>query len=379
MSALRIRPVASKADRKAFVDFAWRVYRDDPAWVPPLKSEVMGLITPGENPWFEHARAQLWLAERDGAVVGRISAQVDDLVQVHWEKGLGHWGLFEALDEETARALIATAESWLGEQGMANSMGPISLSIWDEPGLEIEGFEEPPTAMMGHHRPEYRGWIEAAGYAKAKDLVTYGLDITHWEDPLLTRLIAMGERNSRIRVRTVDKSRFTEEAAIILNLLNDAWSDNWGFVPLTPVEIAYAAKKLKPIIFEELVRIAEYDGEPIAFMITIPDVNELTGDLDGRLFPFNWMKLLWRLRRPRTRRLRVPLMGVAKAYQQSRLASQLAFMMIEYTRRDATSKYGATHGEFGWILEDNKGMQSIAQLPGAKINHRFRIYEKALS
>jgi GNAT superfamily N-acetyltransferase len=382
MSALVIRPVRTKADRRAFVDFAWRVYRDDAAWVPPLKAEVMGLITPGENPWFEHARAELWLATRGGEIVGRISAQVDDLVQEHWEKGLGHWGMFEALDGGTAAALIATAEDWLREHGMSRSMGPISLSIWDEPGLEIEGFDEPPTAMMGHHRPEYQAWIEAAGYGKAKDLVTYGLDITSWEDPLLDRLIAMGERNPRIRIRMVDKSKFAREAEIVLGLLNDAWSDNWGFVPLTPSEIAYAGKKLKPIIFEELVRIAEYDDgsgfRPIAFMITIPDINELTRDLDGRLFPFGWAKLLWRLRSPRVRRLRVPLMGVAREYQQTRLASQLAFMMIEYTRRDGTSKYGATHGEFGWILEDNKGMLSIAQLPGARVNHRYRIYEKAL-
>ena len=189
MNAIRIRPVETKADKRAFVDFAWRVYRDETAWIPPLKSEVMALLTPGDNPWFEHGRAQLWLAERGGEVVGRISAQVDDLVQQHWEKGLGHWGMFEALDGEAAAALIATAEQWLRAQGMTKSMGPISISIWDEPGLEIEGFEEPPTVMMGHHRPEYRGWIEAAGYAKAKDLLTYGLDITRWEDPLLDRLI----------------------------------------------------------------------------------------------------------------------------------------------------------------------------------------------
>jgi hypothetical protein len=382
MSELTIRPVRTKADRRAFVDFVWRVYRDDPAWVPPLKSEVLALITPGENPWFGHGRAQLWLAERDGEIVGRISAQVDDLVQQHWEQGLGHWGLFEALDGEAAAKLIATAEEWLRGQGMTKAMGPISISIWDEPGLEIEGFAEPPTVMMGHHRPEYEAWVEAAGYAKAKDLLTYALDISHWEDPLLDRLIAMGERNKNIRIRPVDKSNFAREAEIVLGLLNDAWSDNWGFVPLTPAEIAYAGKKLKPIIFNELVRIAEYDDgsgfKPIAFMITIPDVNELTRDLDGRLFPFGWVKLLWRLRKPRTRRLRVPLMGVAKQFQQSRLASQLAFMMIEYTRRDATTKFGASHGEFGWILEDNKGMLSIAQLPGAQLNHRYRIYEKAL-
>ena len=377
-SAVTIRPVETKKDKQAFVDFAWEVYKDDPAWVPPLKDEVHGLITPGKNPWFEHGHAQLWLAERDGKVVGRISAQVDDLVQDHMGQGIGNWGFFDALDEETGKALIKTAEDWLRKEGMTSSLGPISLSIWDEPGLEIEGFAEPPTAMMGHHRPEYQAWIERAGDEKAKDLVTYGLNIEHWEDPMIDRLIAMGERNPKICVRMVDKSKFNEEARLILNLLNDAWSNNWGYVPLTEAEIAYAGKKLKPIIFNELVRVAEVEGEPVAFMLTIPDINELTKDLNGELFPFNFIKLLWRLRKPRTRRLRVPLMGVAKKLHHTRLASQLAFMMIEYTRREGTKKYGATHGEFGWILEDNKGMLSIAQLPGASINHRYRIYEKKL-
>ena len=377
-SALTVRPIESKADRKKFVDFAWDVYRDDPAWVPPLKDEVHGLLDPKKNPWFQHAKAQLWLAERGGKVVGRISAQVDQLVQDEMGQGTGQWGMYEVLDAEASAALIATAEDWLRKQGMKRALGPISLSIWDEPGLEIEGFDEPPTAMMGHHRPEYQGWIEVAGYEKAKDLITYALDITNWQDPLIDRLIAAGERNPRIRIRNVDKSKFDQEAALILNLLNDAWSNNWGYVPLTPAEIAYAGKKLKPIIFPELVRIAEVDGEPVAFMLTIPDINELTKDLNGELFPFNFIKLLWRLRKPRTRRLRVPLMGVARKLHGSRLASQLAFMMIEFTRRDAVSKFGATHGEFGWILEDNKGMLSIAQLPGAEINHRYRIYEKAL-
>src|SRR3954465_9514852 len=264
-SALTIRPVRNKKDKKAFADLAWEVYKDDSHWVPPLKDEVHGLITPGKNPWFEHARAQLWLAERGGKIVGRISAQVDDLVQEHMGAGIGQWGMFEALDGEAAAALIATAEDWLPKQDMTRGLGPITLSIWDEPGLEIEGFAEPPTVMMGHHKPEYHAWIEAAGYQKAKDLLTYEVDIAHWEDPKIDRLIAMGERNPRIRIRKVDKSKFNEEARIVLNLVNDAWADNWGYVPLTQSEIAYAGKKLKPIIFNELVRIAELDGEPVAF------------------------------------------------------------------------------------------------------------------
>ena len=377
-AALAVRRVATPADRKRFVDFAWDVYRDDPAWVPPLKDEVHGLLTPGKNPWFEHGRLALWLAERGGRVVGRISAQVDDLVQQHMGEGLGQWGMFEALDGEAAAALIETAESWLRAEGMTSSLGPISISIWDEPGLEISGFDQPPTVMMGHHRPEYAPWIEAAGYSKAKDLLTYEVDIASWNDPMIDRLVAAGDRNKRVRIRKVDKSCFDREAAIILNLLNDAWSDNWGFVPLTAAEIAYAGKKLKPIIYEELVRIAEVDGEPAAFMITLPDINELIRDLDGRLYPFGWAKLLWRLRRPRTKRARVPLMGVAKKFHGSRLASQLAFMLIEFTRRDLVANYGTTRGEFGWILEDNKGMLSIAELPSARVNHVYRIFEKAL-
>jgi len=375
---LTIRPVESKKDKRAFVDFAWEVYRNDPAWVPPLKDEVHGLITPGKNPWFEHGKAKLWLAERGGKVVGRISAQVDDLVQEHMAPGTGQWGFLDALDEETAHALIATAEDWLRQQGMKNSLGPISLSIWDEPGLEIEGFDEPPTAMMGHHRPEYQAWIESAGYHKAKDLLTYEVDIANWHDPKIDRLITAGERNPHVRIRMADKSKFAEEARTILKILNEAWSNNWGYVPLTEAEIAYAGKKLKPIIYNELVRIAEIDGEPVAFMLTIPDINELMKDLNGELFPFGFVKLLWRLRNPKTRRVRVPLMGVAKKLHHSRTASMLAFMMIEYTRREAVGKFGVQVGEFGWILDDNKGMLSIAELPGARVNHRYRIYERQL-
>lgn len=375
---LSIRRVESKADRKAFVDFAWDVYRDDPYWVPPLKDEVHGLLDPKKNPWFGHGRAALWLATRGGRPVGRISAQVDDLVQEHMAPGTGQWGMFEALEGEAAAQLIATAEDWLREQGMTRALGPISISIWDEPGLLIQGFEQSPMVMMGHHRPEYRAWIEAAGYRKAKDLFTYELDIRIDMIPVIDRLIKAGEKNPRIRIRNVDKSRFQEEAAIILNLLNDAWSDNWGFVPLTEAEIAYAGKKLKPIIYEDLVRIAEYEGEPVAFMMTIPNINELIRDLNGELFPFGWAKLLWRLRNPRTKRVRVPLMGVAKKLQGGRLAGQLAFMLIEHIRRACVGKYGVTHGEFGWILEDNQGMMSIAQLPGANINHTYRIFEKDL-
>ena len=375
---LIIRRVETKADRNAFVDFAWTVYANDPAWVPPLKDEVHGLIDARRNPWFGHGRACFWLATRDGQTVGRISAQIDELVQTHMQAGLGQWGMFDALDGEAAASLIMTAEDWLRGEGMRSALGPISISIWDEPGLLIEGFDQPPLAMMGHHRPEYAAWIDAAGYEKARDLYTSELDIRPDLPPVVQRLIAAGEKNPRIRLRNVDKSRFDSEAAIILHLLNDAWSDNWGFVPLTDAEIAYAGKKLKPIIYEDLVRIAELDGEPVAFMLTIPDINELIADLDGRLFPFGWAKLLWRLRNPKVKRVRVPLMGVAKKLQGGRIAGQLAFMLIDSIRRTCVEKYGVSQGEFGWILEDNQGMNSISEMSRATVNHRYRIYQKDL-
>ncbi len=376
--ALTISPVTTKADRKAFVDLAWDIYKDDPHWTPPLKDEVMGLITPGKNPWFEHGRAQLFLAKRGGRPVGRISAQVDDLVLEHMGAGTGNWGFLDAFDEATALKLIEAAEGWLREQGMTRALGPISLSIWDEPGLLIKGFDDKPVVMMGHHKPEYAGWVEEAGYGKAKDLVTYEVPTKIEYPPVLNRLIEAGTKNPRIVIRDVDKSKFDSEAAIILDILNDAWSDNWGYVPLTPSEIAYAGKKLKPIIYEDLVQIAYYDGQPVAFIMCIPDINEMTDDLDGKLFPFGFAKLLWRLHKPRVKRVRVPLMGIRKSFHGSRLAGQLAFMLIEKVREASREHYGVQRGEFGWILEDNQGMMSIAQLPGADTNHVYRIYEKAL-
>ena len=375
---LTIRPVTDKAGRKTFVDLAWVLNKSDPHWVPPLKSEVHALLDPSENPWFEHAEAMLFLAERDGVPVGRISAQVDRLVQETMGQGIGQWGFLDAGDADTATALFAAAEDWLRGRGMTRSMGPFSLSVWDEPGLLVEGHDHAPTVMMGHNSPAYEAWVEVAGYRGVKDLYTYELDITQTMPPLVQRIIASGERNPHIRIRTVDKSRFGEEAAIILGILNDAWSDNWGFIPLTDAEIAYAGKKLKPLVFEDLVRIAELDGEPVAFMMTLPDLNEFIRDLDGRLFPFGWAKLLWRLHNPRARTMRVPLMGVVKRLQASRLAGQLAFMLIERIRVASVEVYKAQRGEIGWILEDNQGMRSMAEAIESNVNKVYRIYEKAL-
>jgi hypothetical protein len=377
-----VRPVSSRADRTAFVELAYALNRGDPNWVPPLRSEVYGLIDPGENPWFGHAEAQLFLARRGGRPVGRISAQVDRLVLEHMGAGTGQWGLLEAADEEAARALIAAAEDWLRGKGMTRALGPFSLSIWDEPGVLVKGHDHPPMVMMGHHDRAYQGWIERSGYEGVKDLLTYELDVTAPFPPLIRRIVASGEKNPRLRIRKAVRKRFAEEAAIVLGILNDAWSENWGYVPLTDAEIAYAGKKLRPIVIEDLVLIAEHDSgdgfEPVAFMMALPDVNEFIRDLNGRLFPFGWAKLLWRLRRMRPTGGRVPLMGVVKRLHASRLASQLAFMMIERIRVAGAETYGITRGEIGWVLDDNEPMKAIADAIGSRVNRIYRIYGKAL-
>ena len=381
--ALSVRPVASKRDTKAFIELAYRLNAGDPNWVAPLREEVAATINPRKNGWFSHAEAQLFIAERDGKPVGRISAHIDFLAleqppEQGFGPGTGFWGLFEAEDENAASALLNAAEDWLRGKGMTRALGPVSLSIWEEPGLLVKGHDHPPTVLMGHHPAHYRAWIEKRGYAPAKKLLTYDLDVSKQFPQIVQRIVANGEKNPRIRIRQVDKSRFAEEAAVILAILNDAWSDNWGFVPLTQPEIDDVGKKLKPLVFEDLIRIAELDGEPVAFMVTLPDLNEALKPLKGSLLPFGWAKLLLWLRRPKANTMRVPLMGVVKRLQSSRMASQLAFMMIEYIRRAAVANYGATRGEIGWILDDNQGMVAIADAIDSKVNREYMIYQKGL-
>ncbi len=382
-SHISIEPVSGKAGRAAFVDLG-RAFSDRlENFVPQIRSEQLELVDPDKNPFFAHARVQLFIAKSGGRAVGRISAHIDELAltmppEQGFGPGTGFFGYFDAEDETVAHALLAAAEGWLAGQGMTRALGPISLSIWEEPGLLISGQDHPPMMMMGHHPTHYAGWIEAAGYARAKTLYTYDLDITNGFGPLVQRLVQSGQRNERIHVRRVDKSRWDEEVAIILAILNDAWSDNWGFVPFTPAEVAYAGKKLRAIIHEELNMIAEVDGRPVAFMLTWPDANSALAKIKGRLFPFGWITMLRWLRHPKGAGMRVPLMGVLKELHQTRMAGTLAFMMIEAIRVQATTKFESNRGELGWVLEDNQGMVAIADTILSKVNREYAIYERTL-
>jgi GNAT superfamily N-acetyltransferase len=379
VSDLVIREAVTPADRRAFVDLLWSVYRDDPAWIPPLKFDRLDLITPAKNPYFEHAKAKLWLAYRGERLVGRISAQVDQLVQTHMGAGTGQWGCLEADNDPTAAtALLTTAEAWLKSQGMTRALGPFSLSVWDEPGLLVDGHDIPPLVMMGHHRRDYAALVEAAGHHKARDLLAYELDISKEFPEKIQRIVALGDANPKIKLRPVNMARFNDEVALILGILNDAWSDNWGFIPLTPAEIAHAAKGLKSLVNPQMIRVAEYEGEPVAFMITLPDLNHFIKDLNGSLFPLGWAKLLYRLKFSHSPKVRVPLMGVKKEHQSKRHGGLMVMMLIEHIRRYTHGEWGAVTGELSWILEDNLPMRNILEQIGCFVTKTYRIYEKTL-
>jgi len=379
-----IELVEGKAGRAAFVDTGRDFAAREPHWVPQLRSEQLELVNPEKNPFFGHAAYQLFLARRGGKPVGRISAHIDRLAlelprEQGFGPGAGMFGYFDAEDETVAHALLKRAEEWLASQGMNRAIGPISMSIWEEPGLLVKGQDHDPMIMMGHHPAIYREWIESAGYSRTKTLLTYDLDVTSDFPPLIRRIVQSGQRNDRITLRPVDVSRWDEEVETILAILNDAWSNNWGFVPFTNAEIAYAGKKLKPIIHPDLNLIAELDGKPVAFMLTFPDMNDVLRKVDGKLFPFGWFHILRWLRKPRRMGMRVPLMGVLRELHNSRLASQLAFMMISQIRDVAVDKYETRRAEIGWILDDNQGMMAIADAIQSTINREYAIFEKSLN
>lgn len=378
-----INPVTDKKGRSAFVDLGKKLATQTPHSVPQLKSEQMELINPDKNPFFGHAHVELFIAYRGGEAVGRISAHIDKLalelpLEQGFGPGTGMFGYFDAVDEDVAKALLNHAEGALHKQGMTRVLGPISLSVWEEPGLLVKGADHPPMIMMGHHPDHYRGWIEAAGYAHEKTLFTYDLDVTKEFPPLIQRIVKSGKRNERIRIRPIDLKNWDEEVKTVLTILNDAWSSNWGFVPFTPDEIAYAGKKLKQIIHPEINMLAELDGEPVAFMMTLPDINDVLTRVNGKLLPFGWFHLLRWLKYPKDAGMRVPLMGVSKELHNSRVASQLAFMMISQIRENANERFHSKRAEIGWILDDNKGMVAIADAINSSVNKEYAIFAKAL-
>jgi len=375
-SDLHIVPIAGRQLVERFIKVPWSLYKDDPCWVPPLIFERKWHLS-AKNPYFEHADFQAWIACRGERVVGRISAQVDRLhLQLH-NDATGFFGFLESEDDpDTFHVLLETAEEWLRHKGMKRIRGPFNLSINDECGLLVDGFDSPPPIMLGHALPYYQSRVEEQGYCKEQDLLAYRVNP---ETPPPQHLEVLARRVAdRVKVRAMRRDHFKEDLEIIRDIFEDAWSENWGFVPFTSAEFAELGKNLKFLVDLESVRIAEVDGLPAAMIVMFPNVNELMKDLKGRLLPFGWLKLLWRLKVVGAKTARIPLMGVRRQYQGSRLGATLALMVIAPVHEIAR-KQGIKEVDMSWILEQNQGVRKIIESVGSTVYKRYRIYQKDFS
>lgn len=373
-----VKAVETKADREAFIRLPWQLYRDDPAWIPPLLQERRDFLNPRKNPFFESGEARFWLALREGRVVGRISAQVNRAHLVRHRDSTGHFGLLEAEDrQETFQALLATAEDWLKQHGLTRAVGPFSLSINEESGLLVEGYQHAPSLMTGHAWPYYASRLEALGYRKIKDLICYRYSADLELPPAVTSLVRKVTRAENITIRPLDMGRYEEDLGKIMAVFNDAWAENWGFIPMSQAEIKALARDLRPIVRPQSIAIAELDDEPVAMAIGLPNVNEAIADLNGRLLPFGWAKLLWRLKVKTTKTARVPLMGVRRAYHGSPLGAALAFAVVDTIRRTQMA-LGVESVELSWILEDNLPMRRMIEQLGGTAYKTYRLYSREL-
>jgi hypothetical protein len=358
-----------------FIDIPWRIYADDPLWIPPLRLERR-LHFSRFNPFLKHAEWQAWVAYRDNEPVGRISAQVDQLHRNHHGAHTGHFGLLETIDDaEVLSALLCSAENWLVARHTKYVTGPFNLSINQECGILVEGFDTPPMVMMPHSRPWYGPLLERHGYRPAKDMLAYWAEVEDEAPPLMTTL--KEKFSKQVVLRRLRRDRFDEEMEVLRDIFNDAWSENWGFVPFTKAEFAELGSSLRLLVPDEFIQIAEVDGTPAAFMAGLPNLNEIFAGLNGNLFPFGWIRLIHHLKSRGVHTGRIPWMGVRKQFQNTPLGMALAFMVIDAPRKAGISR-GIQALELSWILEDNKAMRSILKYLGCREYKRYRIYGKSL-
>ncbi len=378
MSELTVRPVSDKAGIRAFLDVPFPLYRNDPNWVAPLYLERLDHLNPKKNPYFRHADVQLFVAYRDGKPVGRISAQHDRLRLEHHKDNTGQFGFFESVDDvNVARALLDTAGGWLKARGLSRVQGPFNFSINDELGLLVRGFEHKPNMMMGHALPYYQGLMEANGLRKAKDLIAYYVDDLGPLPPLLMRVTKRALATGDIVIRPLDKKQIKRDIGIVMDIFNDAWSHNWGFVPFTSAELEKLANDMKMLVHGEYVTIVTYKGEYAAMSVTLPNLNDWIDGFGGKLLPFNWLKLAKSVMAKRPPSIRMPLLGVRKKFQDGVLGSALAVAAIDHVRNYHISR-GTKSCEMSWILEDNMRIRHIIEELGSVAYKTYRIYEKDL-
>ena len=377
--SVAIKPVKTSSERKEFIRLASAIYADDENYVAPLEFEIGPRLDPEKNPGLRGSPNQLWVAHKNGVPVGRIAAIVNQGHINHYNDGAGHFGFFESIDDaEVATALLQTAAEWLRQQGMVKIAGPFNFSVNEECGLLIDGFDTPPYVMMPHGRRYYQRLIEADGFTKAMDM--YALRYIPKRQFIPEKRLRFVEKalsNPKVSIRSLDASDLLGDIKIIIDIYSDAWSDNWGFIPFTEDHAKHMASELRPIISKYNVVLCYYDGEPAAFGLVLPNINEITHDFDGKLLPFNWAKFLWRLKVRGVTKARMPLMGVRKRLQGKPVGAAFAYKIIDMVN-SANMDHGVTESELSWILETNPAMLTMLTDIGAKIYKTYRIYEKTL-
>jgi GNAT superfamily N-acetyltransferase len=378
MGSVTIRPARSRRELKGFVKVPFRLHRDHPQWVAPLVFERMEFLSREKNPYFEHAEAEFFVAERDGEPVGRISAQVDH----RWDEYQGGsdamFGFFETSDDpEVARALIEAATEFAVSKGRSRLLGPMDFTTNDEIGILIEGYERKPMILEPWHPPYYRELIEAEGFAKTMDVLMWELqfgDLKQGEefDPAIHAAAKKALEDEGITIRNMRKRDMAAEVRRFMDVYNEAWGDNWGFVPITDAEVEFQAKNLKQVINEDWTFMAEKDGEVVGAALTLPDINQVMAKLNGRLLPFGWLKFL--LGKGKIDQLRVFALGVKHEYRHTGVAAGLYLRHLE----EAAKPAAIGGGEMGWILETNKPMNRAMEGMGGKVVKRYRLYERSL-
>ena len=371
---LEVRPVAGKSELDIFIKLPWRLYRNEPNWVPPLLFDRKRFFDRARNPFFKHAEVEFFLAWRGETPVGRITAHIDRHFNEFQQHDWGMFGFFECEnDVEAANALLTAAEEWLRARDRDRMVGPMDFTTNDECGVLIDGYELLPTVLTNWHHPYYPRLIEGAGLTKAMDLYMWTLEVSERSavHPAIWRAAADVERKYGITVRAMRKKDMEAEIGRFLEVYNAAWERNWGFVPLTEEEVRHYAKDLKPVLDENWAFIAEKDGEPVAAGLTLPDYNEVLIHMNGRLLPFGWAKALWYKRK--IDRVRVFALGVKPEYQHTGIGAKLYEMHY-----DAAERTNQKKGETGWILETNKSMNRAMERMGGRIVRTYRVYERLL-
>ncbi len=376
MENIEIKTVSNKKDLMNFIKVPFRIYKDDPYWIPPLIYERKEHFSK-KNPFFEHAKVAFFIAKKNNCYVGRITAHIDYLYIKQYNRQCGFFGFLDAIDDfNVFKKLFEAAEEWVKKEGMQYIMGPFSFSTNDECGLLVDGFASAPTIMLGHAKPYYAKYVEQLGYTKEKDLYGYLLDSERDLPLFMKKMVEKTE--GKIVVKPINKKDLKTSTELLRDIFNDSWTNNWGFIPFTEEEFYYVGKNLNLIVDNDFVNVAYYKGEPAGMIVYLPNLNEIIKDLNGRLFPFGILKIIYRLKYKQQKLARGVLLGVRRKYHKNILATAIVSHMIK-RMQDISKRKGVSTLDISWVLEDNKGITELVERGNGTLYKIFRIYGKSLT